>query len=611
MKTYKQIPEDAEYREMYDSYRRTVDNLNDTDFLYETMLSNGQVFFKDDEVYGFVNGLPALRNRNISIARTDIDNFRITNFILFTRATNDLITLNINCNLANYRDNKVHYLYVVLDHNGTYEVWDDMFQSDENKILFARFLVSDRGDTRQFYMMLPFAGSADYIKGTQFYQVTDGLRVKVVNPNTKQLTVSRAKIRFSAINFDDKSSPDCITIDHEGNAVPIRYVYWDSEDNIPRVNWEGPAGNTLDFDTIMDYTNGRTSRVADGNFSIQKFYYDVYEHCIVAMYGNASFATREEAIYAIDSVMSYPIPDGVEYLIPIACIVMKNTEDPIDETNFRIVNLDYNEQEVLDSDTFTRQQAAEAVEKARQALAATEELSGDLNTHVGNLNNPHKVRLDQLYKSNGEAGAIDDSFAESGLSVTALINRTISRTDERYLKLTGGTVTGSVTLNQTLSVLGKTTLADVDTGTIKLLSDKNITFAGNTDIGSSTKPANYIYATNISVSSTAYMKAIQADGNIVPKSNNTYDLGASGTYWNKGYIRNMYGTSVTASTGQYTSSLEVNGSGISTNGITVSNNARANIFNGYLVLRNYDGTSFSLRLGGRGSIATQNGYGIW
>ena len=34
MKQYKQVPEDAEYREYYDSYRLTVDNLNDTDYLY-------------------------------------------------------------------------------------------------------------------------------------------------------------------------------------------------------------------------------------------------------------------------------------------------------------------------------------------------------------------------------------------------------------------------------------------------------------------------------------------------------------------------------------------------------------------------------------------------
>ena len=87
--------------------------------------------------------------------------------------------------------------------------------------------------------MLPFAGSADYIKGNQFYQVTDGLRVEVVNANTKQLTLSNAKIRFSGINFDDTSSPDCLEIDFNGKAVPIRYAsIWDNADKVPRVDWD-------------------------------------------------------------------------------------------------------------------------------------------------------------------------------------------------------------------------------------------------------------------------------------------------------------------------------------------------------------------------------------
>lgn len=534
MKVYKQIPEDAEYREMYDSYRRTVDNLNSTDFLYDSMLSNGQVFFKDDEVYGFVNGQPALRNRNLIIPKTYIDDFTITNFILYTRMTNELITLNINCNLADYRDNKMHYLYVVLDHNGTYEVHDDMFQSDENKIIFARFLIGTDGNSKQFYMMLPFAGSADYIKGNQFYQVTDGLRVNVVNNVTKQITVSKAKIRFSAINFDDKASPDCITIDHNGESVPIHYVYWDSEDNIPRVNWDS-SSYELDFDTIMNYETGRTSRVAEGNFSVQKFYYDVYNRCIVALYGNASFETREDAIYAIDSVMQYPLPDGIEYLIPIACIVMQNTTDPIDETNFRIVNLDYNEQEVLDSDTFTRQQAAEAVEKARQALANTETLSGLLANHTGNVNNPHKVRLDQLLRSDGEPGGIDDSFAEDGLTVTSLIARATSAAGDVYYSKRGGTIEGSTTITQTLTVNGQTSIGGDLSITGNTSHTGHIYFSSDNskNIGTSNvRPAN-IYSRNLNVSGSTSLGSTTT-GNLNPDTTGR-SLGGT-TRWGSLYV---------------------------------------------------------------------------
>ena len=114
MKVYRQVSEDAEYRDYYDSYRVTVENLNDTDFLYKSMLTNGQVFFNTEEVYGFVNNQAAIRGRNLTISKDYIDNFVIRDFKVFTRATNTLLDIKINCNLKDYRDNKPHYLYIVL-----------------------------------------------------------------------------------------------------------------------------------------------------------------------------------------------------------------------------------------------------------------------------------------------------------------------------------------------------------------------------------------------------------------------------------------------------------------------------------------------------------------
>ena len=674
MKTYIPITENSEYREVYDSYMKTVDNLNSTDFLYGSMLSNGQVFFKEDNIYGTVNGQPAYRNTNITIPRQYIDDFRISDFILYTRATNELIILDINCNLASYRDNKVHYLYVILDHNGTYEVYDDMFQSDETKILFARFIIGTNGDSKQFYIMLPFAGSADYIKGNQFYQVTDGLRVQVVNANTKRLTVSKAKIRFSAINFDDKASPDCIEIDHEGNALPIRYVYWDSNSNVPRVDWDSATSYDLKLNKIMNYTTGTISGLASGNFSIQKFYYDVYTGCIVAMYGNASYNTREGAILAIDSVMSYPLPDGIEYLIPIACIVMQNTTDPISDANFRIINLDYNEQEVLDSDTFTRQQAAEAVAKANQAESDVASLSSALSTHTGNRANPHRVRVDQLLKSDGTAGPIDDSLTE--ITLAQILAQAGSSASGTYYPISGGAITGSTSIAGTLTVAGKTTLAATDTGALKVSGD--ISFdSENRVLGASNKRLGYLYAKNISASLTSYLAGIESSGNIIPTSNGSYNLGSANNRWYVGYINALYAnSSVTGGTGAFTNlsasgtlsvtgNLTANGGTNTVNGKLVVNNgssndgldvtgrvlARNNIqcngalavsststfgssatFNGTATFSSYTDVkgqldveneiyierngylrmgSYSLRLGSSGTIPTTYGYGIW
>ena len=102
-------------------------------------------------------------------------------------------------------------------------------------------------------MMLPFAGSADYIKGNQFYQVTDGLRVQVVNNSTKELTLSDAKIRFSAINFDDNASPDYGFTKYNTNGPEIL----DAEDDAAVVKWgDGWRMPTKEeFDGLLENTN--------------------------------------------------------------------------------------------------------------------------------------------------------------------------------------------------------------------------------------------------------------------------------------------------------------------------------------------------------------------
>lgn len=603
MKHYKKVAEDAEYRELYDSYELTVDNLNDTDFLYKTSLSNGQVFFEGEEVYGFVNNQAALRNQNITITKEYIDNFKIRDFILFNRKSNDLIRLNINCNLANYRDGKPHYLYVVLSHRGLYEVYDDMFQSDEEKILFARFIISTRGDSIQFYMMLPFAGSADYLKGNQFYQVTDGLRLEVVNANTKQLTLSDAKIRFSAINFEDLSSPDCKEYVFNGNAIPIRYVVWDNEDEIPRVDWVSEPVTSLIKDKIMNYETGRLTSVAANHFSIIKLYFDVYTQCIVAMYGDTDYATREDAIYAIDSIMNYPLPDGIEYLIPIAAVIYKNTDDALDENNFRVINLDYNEKEVLDSDTFTRQQAAEAVNKSNQALAATQTLGTDLTNHIGNRANPHYVRLDQLLKSNGDPGALADDYAD--YSVASILSAASAAAGNAYYSKNGGTINGNASITGTLTVAGTSTLTGNTTISGTLTLGNNLIPSTNAvNVGSSTARIATVYANSINAATSgeSTLGTIKA-GNINPNSSLTYALGNNNFRWNGLFVKDINASGATS-----TNSLSV-AAGLTGATGTFSNYVEAPTIkvttNGNLIIN-----GISLRLGSTGSITTQTGYAL-
>lgn len=608
MRYYRQVPEDAEYREYYDSYRVTVENLNSTDFLYKSMLSNGQVFFDADEVYGMVNNQAAIRGRNLTIAKEYIDNFVIRDFQVFTRSTNTLLDININCNLKDYRDGKPHYLYIVLSNKGKYEVHDDMFQSDETKLLFARFIIDRQGNSRQFYMMLPFAGSADYIKGNQFYQVTDGLRVEVLNNNTKQLTLTDAKVRFSGINFEDVSSPDCLEINFEGNAVPIRYCTWDNTDHVPRVDWNMEPLTSLNLTRVMNYETGATSAVAEGKYSIQKLYYDIYEKCIVALYGDAVYDSRIEAIYGIDSVMRYVLPDGIEYLIPIAAIIAENTEEPISDDNFRIVNLDYNEKEVLDSDTFTRQQSAESMFKSREAIQRVNELDAALSNHAGDRTNPHQVRLNQLYNSNNEPVVLADDYAD--WSVSSILSRAAADAADIYYRKDGGTISGNVIIGSESAAKNLTTFGNADIkgntslgGTLSL--GGNITTNGTYNVGTTSARLGIIYTTSLNASSDSTVSGTLTSRSIIPETTTSYNLGSDQKRFNSLYVKNIGASGNLAVSGTASIGGKLTGANASFSGAVDFSN-RANVPNGYLVIGGY-----SLRLGGSGGIPTQNGYGIW
>lgn len=614
MKTYRQIPEDAEYRELYDSYRLTVSNLMETDFLYKTALTNGQVYFDNDEVYGYVNNQAAVRGKNIIITKEYIDNFVIRDFIVYCRSINNLLTLNINCNLKDYRDGKPHFLYIVLSNKGKYEVYDDMFQTNEERILFARFIIDTQGNSQQFYMMLPFAGSADYLKGTQYYQVTDGLRVEVINNSSKELTLTDAKIRYSAINFDDNSSPDCLHVEFGGASVPIRYVVWDSTDSIPRVDWKSAEKSVLTLDKVMNYQTGDIDTIPDDKFSVQKLYYDVYEKCIVAMYGNTIYDTCEEAVFGIDSVMDYPRPDGIDYMIPIAAVITQNSNAAFSSENFRVINLDYNEKEVLDSDTFTRQQAAEAIDKARKALDKTGAIETDLNNHVGDRTNPHQVKLNQLYNSSGQQVVIDDEYAN--YSVSALLAAALRQVDNGYYKKSGGTISGNASISGTLSVTGKTSLSNTEIkGTLSL--DGNITPVTNNtyNIGSTTSRLAGIYAASLDVNGNGKISGTLTSGALVPVSNGNYDIGTDAVRYRDIYAKNIKLTG-DASVGAKLS--VASGVSISNGGINVTGNSLFN--NSIVVKENKDsclifederGNQYSLRVGSEGRIPTQVGFAIY
>lgn len=456
MKVYTPLEETSTYRDLYNSYNGTVDNLNSSDFLYKSYLSDGRVF--SNEV-GYVNLQEATMRTNIIIAAADLGNFKIRGFVYYSRKYNVYKTMDINCDLTQYKDGKPHFLYVLLQTGGTFEVHDSMVESTDEKMLFARFIIGTDGNSIQFYLLAPFAGTPDYIKTDSFYEVADGF---LLSGNTDgNLFLQDGKIKFSGINFDDKSDPDTLNVAFNGNALNFRYNTWDSTNSVPTVDWTQPLINTINPSNYMDYTTGTVESLGSTKYSIQKLYYDPCTGTGVIELGDRAYNSLDAAVKSMSTVVSYPLIDGIKYLIPIAAIANKSgNRDLTDTTKCAIAKLIPSESIAFGLDQMSQQMALEAQLIAQQALDTATLTQQGLSNHTLNVSNPHSVTAAQL---NIDSSLTNITATQIYQNAGNYINNS-GALDGRYLKLTGGSITGAlsvsgaVTLNNTLDVAGQVRL---------------------------------------------------------------------------------------------------------------------------------------------------------
>lgn len=479
MKVYTPLEETSTYRDLYDSYNQTVDNLSSTDFLYESSLSDGRVF---SDQPGYVNLQEAHMGQNITIAAANLGDFKIRDFIYYSRKYNTYKVMDINCDLTGYKDGRVHFLYVLLQTGGTYEVYDNMQENTDERMLFARFVIDSSGNSVQFYLAAPFAGSPDYIKSNPTFVVDNGLGTTGTNNN--HLIVAPGKIRFPGINFDNKSDPDVLTLDISSDSLPLRYIVWDSTHNRPSVNWSSTTSTTLDFSKYINYTTGALSNVGNNKFTIQKVYLDPYTKTGIVEYGDTVYNSLEDAMKVLSTVASYPLIDGVKYLIPLAAIVnKKGNTDLTDDTVCSVIKLVPNEDLIFGLDQASQQMALEAQLLAQQAMNDVGVVQGNLTNHTNNVSNPHSVTKTQV-----GLGNVDNKSAATIRDETISYINTNMSLSSKYLPLAGGTITGNLTVNGTItarssvSITGALTAATTTLGTTtvsSLISTGTGEFRGN------------------------------------------------------------------------------------------------------------------------------------
>ena len=150
-----------------------------------------------------------------------------------------------------------------------------MQSNTDERMLFARFVIDTSGNSVQFFLAAPFAGTPDYVKSNPTFEVMSGLKGSGTNSNT--LILGQGKIRFPGINFDNKADPDVLTVDVSSEALPLRYITWDSVNSRPTVNWGSGTVTNFDFSKMMNFSTGAITNVANNKTTIQKVYFDPHQ----------------------------------------------------------------------------------------------------------------------------------------------------------------------------------------------------------------------------------------------------------------------------------------------------------------------------------------------
>ena len=458
MERYEVLSEDATWRDAFDAINTTSENLNNVDYLYKSYLGDGQVFDPAGNI-GYVNAQEALRNTNIVIPKENIASFMISGFKFYHRKQNKIVDIEIDCNLYDYRDGRIHFLYIVLSQRGKYEVHDSMFENTEDLCLFARFVLDTEGNTVQFYVMAPFAGSPDYIKGNTFYDVSEGMDLVYFNEENKQFTITNSRVKFSGINFDSYASPDVLNIEPPELNIKFKYVDWDSLYAIPRPMWlQDDEVNSPITEAIMNYDDGTITQIDENKFTIQKVYYDIYTKKFIAMLGNRAYDTMQDAVVSAETVLKYPKPDGVDYLLPIAVLILKNTNAIYSDETIRIIGLTYDETELFDSNDLARQQSLEALTRAQHAIDVADSAVTNVNNHASNRSNPHQTTAQQVGLGNvGNYGIATEAEAKQGTINTKYMTplRTVDTITAKSI-ITDGDIILKISNTQPAAQAGKT-----------------------------------------------------------------------------------------------------------------------------------------------------------
>lgn len=263
--------------------------------------------------------------------------------------------------------------------------------------------------------------------------------------------------------------------------------------------------NILDELSAIVFDVGSIGSVPTGKFTIQRILYDVYEDSFIVQYGDKIYDTFLQAIDNTD-VLDYPAPYGKTIYIPLAIMIIKSgTTSIVDDPECLIIDrrwVEVDQENPGYEDYVSRAQSNKALNQIQDIINGV--------TPVGKANSLKcTVSGSATYKD----GDYFLNYDNLNNKITVIDNITSS----------------SYNSKQALSAYQGKVLKDlIDNSNTDLTSKINNNYKTLNN-----KFNNYLPLVGGTMTGTINSM------NLVPKSNDSYNLGSSSNYFNNAYIKNI------------------------------------------------------------------------
>lgn len=273
-----------------------------------------------------------------------------------------------------------------------------------------------------------------------------------------------------------------LVVDEVQTFKPNRLIYI-TRDN--RIDYS--VTNTIIVtDKYLNYTDNTYNEIPYGKFSIQRIMYDYLLDILIIQYGDMYYDSMDAAISAVYSV-EYPFPYGT-YIFPVLgfMCVKSGCNNVMDSEQCRFIQVrtrtsDIRDTELLATDDYARsliEKLSQLIKNTQQQInilrADLDATKGRLSSHVSDYNNPHKTtpwnlvngfdKVSWLDPDTGNPWRVEDLPLREGSPTkvyidkeVAKINTTITNLKDIYVRKTGDTMTGTLTINKDLALVANGT----------------------------------------------------------------------------------------------------------------------------------------------------------